>query len=151
MGPGSHPAGRRHVVYPSAFSRGTAIANQLPVVYGFREHVEAGGLISYGPNFRDLYRRAAVFVDRILNCDFSESFPQPVAGFSETSPTCSETFRHSGLPAMLPPGKGVSMAYRELGMVELQEILRRWLAGDSVRAIARATGMEQVPRLPPCQ
>jgi hypothetical protein len=35
------------------------------------------------------------------------------------------------------------MAYRELGMVELQEILRRWLAGDSVRAIARATGMDR--------
>jgi putative ABC transport system substrate-binding protein len=43
-----------------------AAANRLPVVYGFREHVEAGGLMSYGPNFRELYRRAAVFVDKIL-------------------------------------------------------------------------------------
>jgi ABC-type uncharacterized transport system substrate-binding protein len=43
-----------------------ATANRLPVVYGFREHVEAGGLMSYGPNFRELYRRAAVFVDKIL-------------------------------------------------------------------------------------
>jgi putative tryptophan/tyrosine transport system substrate-binding protein len=43
-----------------------AIASRLPVVYGFREHVDAGGLVSYGPNFRELYRRAAVFVDRIL-------------------------------------------------------------------------------------
>jgi putative ABC transport system substrate-binding protein len=43
-----------------------AVANRLPVVYGFREHVEAGGLMSYGPNFRELYRRAAVIVDKIL-------------------------------------------------------------------------------------
>jgi putative ABC transport system substrate-binding protein len=43
-----------------------AVANRLPAVYGFREHVEAGGLMSYGPNFRELYRRAAVFVDKIL-------------------------------------------------------------------------------------
>jgi transposase len=35
------------------------------------------------------------------------------------------------------------MAYRELGMVELREIPRRWLAGDGLRAIARATGMDR--------
>jgi putative ABC transport system substrate-binding protein len=43
-----------------------AAANRLPVIYGFREHVEAGGLMSYGPSLRELYRRAAVFVDKIL-------------------------------------------------------------------------------------
>jgi putative tryptophan/tyrosine transport system substrate-binding protein len=35
-------------------------------MYGPREHVDAGGLISYGPNFSDLYRRAADYVDKIL-------------------------------------------------------------------------------------
>jgi len=45
---------------------GLSLANRVPVIYGFREHVEAGGLISYGPSFRELYRRAAVFVDKIL-------------------------------------------------------------------------------------
>ncbi len=35
------------------------------------------------------------------------------------------------------------MAYRELGMVELREIVRRWLRGDGIRAIARATGMDR--------
>jgi transposase len=35
------------------------------------------------------------------------------------------------------------MAYRELGMVEVREILRRWLGGDGVRAIARAAGMDR--------
>ena len=39
---------------------------RLPAIYNAREHVEAGGLISYGPDFIELYRRAADFVDRIL-------------------------------------------------------------------------------------
>jgi putative ABC transport system substrate-binding protein len=43
-----------------------AIAAQLPTLYAFREHVEAGGLISYSINIRDNYRRAAAFVDKIL-------------------------------------------------------------------------------------
>ena len=43
-----------------------ALGERLPTVYGNREYVEAGGLISYGPNFADLYRRAADYVDKIL-------------------------------------------------------------------------------------
>jgi putative ABC transport system substrate-binding protein len=39
---------------------------RLPTIFGFREFVEAGGLISYGPNFSDQFRRAADFVDKIL-------------------------------------------------------------------------------------
>ena len=35
------------------------------------------------------------------------------------------------------------MAYRELGMVELREILRQWQGGAGVRAIARGTGMDR--------
>jgi hypothetical protein len=38
------------------------------------------------------------------------------------------------------------MAYRGLGMVEVREIVRRWLASDSIRAIARATGMDRKTR-----
>jgi putative ABC transport system substrate-binding protein len=40
--------------------------NRLPAVYGLREYVEAGGLISYGPEINDIWRRASVFVDKIL-------------------------------------------------------------------------------------
>jgi putative ABC transport system substrate-binding protein len=35
-------------------------------MYGLRSYVEAGGLMSYGPNFPDLFRRAAELVDKIL-------------------------------------------------------------------------------------
>jgi putative ABC transport system substrate-binding protein len=43
-----------------------ALAARLPTMHGNQEYVEAAGLISYGPNFPDLYRRAADFVDKIL-------------------------------------------------------------------------------------
>jgi putative ABC transport system substrate-binding protein len=43
-----------------------ALAARLPTMHGFREYVEVGGLMSYGPSFPDLYRRAAEFVDKIL-------------------------------------------------------------------------------------
>ena len=39
---------------------------RLPTMYNVREFVEAGGLMSYGPNFLDLFRRAADFADKIL-------------------------------------------------------------------------------------
>src|SRR5262245_21300334 len=43
-----------------------AIKNRLPSMYGNREYVEAGGLMSYAPNSVANFRRAAVFVDKIL-------------------------------------------------------------------------------------
>jgi putative ABC transport system substrate-binding protein len=43
-----------------------ALAARLPTSYATREAVEAGGLMSYGPNQADLYRRAADYVDKIL-------------------------------------------------------------------------------------
>jgi putative ABC transport system substrate-binding protein len=39
---------------------------RLPTIYGARECAEAGGLMAYGPRQTDLYRRAAVYVDKIL-------------------------------------------------------------------------------------
>jgi putative tryptophan/tyrosine transport system substrate-binding protein len=42
------------------------MGTRLPAIYNAKEHVEAGGLMSYGPNFPDLYRRAAEYVDKIL-------------------------------------------------------------------------------------
>jgi putative tryptophan/tyrosine transport system substrate-binding protein len=43
-----------------------ALAARLPTMHDYREYVEAGGLMSYGPNFRDLFRRSADYVDKIL-------------------------------------------------------------------------------------
>ena len=43
-----------------------ARASKIPTIYGRREYVETDGLISYGPNFPALYRRAADHVDKIL-------------------------------------------------------------------------------------
>jgi putative ABC transport system substrate-binding protein len=39
---------------------------RLPTMHGVREYVEAGGLMSYGPNFSDQFRRAAELIDKIL-------------------------------------------------------------------------------------
>ena len=43
-----------------------AMNHKLPTMFGPREHVEAGGLLSYSPDRADLYRRAAIYVDKIL-------------------------------------------------------------------------------------
>src|SRR5437016_268579 len=43
-----------------------AARSRLPAAYGVRESVEAGGLMSYGTSFLDLYRRSAAYVDKIL-------------------------------------------------------------------------------------
>jgi putative ABC transport system substrate-binding protein len=45
---------------------GMALKHRLPTVSGPREFVEAGGLMAYGPQYADLFRRAATYVDKIL-------------------------------------------------------------------------------------
>ena len=59
-----------------------ALVSRLPTVYNFREHIEDGGLISYGIDNRQNFRRAAYFVDRILKGekpgDLAVEFPTKV-------------------------------------------------------------------------
>ena len=43
-----------------------ALAGRLPTMHGVREYVEAGGLMSYGADYSDLFRRAGDYVDKIL-------------------------------------------------------------------------------------
>jgi ABC-type uncharacterized transport system substrate-binding protein len=43
-----------------------ALKSRLPSMYASREPVEAGGLMSYGADFADSYRRVAIYVDKIL-------------------------------------------------------------------------------------
>jgi putative tryptophan/tyrosine transport system substrate-binding protein len=42
-----------------------ALQHRLPTIFAVREHVEAGGLLAYGANIADMFRTAAVYVDRI--------------------------------------------------------------------------------------
>jgi putative ABC transport system substrate-binding protein len=56
---------------PPAFAHRTQIAalaakSRLPTMYGMREDLEGGGLMSYGASPMDLFRRVAVYVDKIL-------------------------------------------------------------------------------------
>jgi putative tryptophan/tyrosine transport system substrate-binding protein len=43
-----------------------ALSERLPTMHSVREYIEGGGLMSYGPDYQDLFRRAAEFVDKIL-------------------------------------------------------------------------------------
>jgi len=45
---------------------GLALKGRLPSMFGAAEFVDAGGLVSYGPSYPELYRRAAIYVDKIL-------------------------------------------------------------------------------------
>jgi putative tryptophan/tyrosine transport system substrate-binding protein len=61
------------LVVPSVFTRAQrarlaelSLQHRLPGMFGTRENVEAGGLISYAPDFADLTRRAATYIDKIL-------------------------------------------------------------------------------------
>ena len=66
-----HVEGLIVLVDPTFFTQATRIISlaaksRLPVIYGFRQHVEEGGLMSYGVDDPQSFRRAAYFVDRIL-------------------------------------------------------------------------------------
>jgi putative tryptophan/tyrosine transport system substrate-binding protein len=53
----------------------SAARHRLPAVYGYRQFVSAGGLVSYGVDVHDLYRRAAGYVDRILKGEKPADLP----------------------------------------------------------------------------
>lgn len=67
--------------------RGAFIADmiarkRLPAVYGLRDNVEEGGLISYGPDLKDIWRRGATYVDKILKGANPAELPvEPPTGF----------------------------------------------------------------------
>jgi putative tryptophan/tyrosine transport system substrate-binding protein len=76
VGEAGRESGAGLIVMPDAFTTQyrqqiieAADRNRVPAVYAFRYFPTAGGLISYGPNSPDLFRRAATYVDRILRGD----------------------------------------------------------------------------------
>ena len=48
---------------------------RLPAIYVWRRYVDAGGLMSYGPSFYELWRRAATYVDKILRGESPADLP----------------------------------------------------------------------------
>ena len=62
--------------------------SRLPAIYGFRDYVDAGGLISYGTDRRDLYRRCATYVYKVLSGTPPAALPvepRPRSSWSSTS------------------------------------------------------------------
>ncbi|HKB23524.1 MAG TPA: ABC transporter substrate-binding protein [Methylomirabilota bacterium] len=56
----------RLILHHRARMMALALQYRLPGMYVYQELVEAGGLVSFGPNYVDIHRRAAVYVDKIL-------------------------------------------------------------------------------------
>jgi ABC transporter substrate binding protein len=56
------------------------LQTHLPAIYGYREFVDDGGLVSYGPSISDTYRRAAAYVDKILKGTKPGDLPVAIAG-----------------------------------------------------------------------
>jgi putative tryptophan/tyrosine transport system substrate-binding protein len=52
-----------------------ALGGELPAVYSARHYITAGGLLSYGPDLIDQFRRAAAYVDRILRGEKPADLP----------------------------------------------------------------------------
>ena len=76
-----HPDGGL-IVLPDAFTDvrreqiiALAARHRVPTIYGYRYFTAAGGLISYGPNSADMFRRAAAYVDRILKGEKPADLP----------------------------------------------------------------------------
>jgi putative tryptophan/tyrosine transport system substrate-binding protein len=53
----------------------SAERHRLPAIYGFRQYVTEGALMSYGPDTVDIYRRSASYVDRILRGEKPADLP----------------------------------------------------------------------------
>jgi putative tryptophan/tyrosine transport system substrate-binding protein len=70
------------LVYAKSVIAEAAATKKLPTLYGYHEHVEAGGLISYGVDLDWCYRRAAYYVDQILKgakpADLPVEFPTTI-------------------------------------------------------------------------
>ena len=64
-----------------------ATKHRLPVIFGFRQSVEAGGFMSYGPDFADLLRRVGTYVDKILGAPTPAIFPSSSPRSSSWSST----------------------------------------------------------------
>jgi hypothetical protein len=79
-----------------------AAKSRLPTIYGYKEFVEAGGLMSYGTDRRQLYRRAAEYVDKILKG--AKPGNLPVEHGRLTPSSASRSRMATGSPSPVPAG-----------------------------------------------
>jgi len=82
----------------------------MPTIYGFREFVEAGGLISYGANLPAVYRRFGVMIDKIIKGATASDVPVEV-------PTRFE------LIINLKTAKSIGMAIPETFLLRADEVI----------------------------
>ena len=109
-----------------------AMRRRLPTMFGIRENVEAGGLMSYGPSLSDLWRRTATFVDKILKGAKPADVPAE-------QPTRFELTINRGSPQRNLKGSSVDLqANASLGSGHRPDLqrprLRRWHAMSPVPA-----------------
>jgi len=73
-----------------------ALGARLPTMHEIREHVEASGLISYGPNWPDQRRRAADYINKILRGAKPADIPvEQLSAASSTANTVAGTAKHA--------------------------------------------------------
>ena len=75
---------------------------RLPAIYPFRDYVAGGGLMSYGPDQSDQFRRAAGYVDRILKGEKPADLPVQAADKVRTGRRTSKWRRRLGLTFRSP-------------------------------------------------
>jgi putative ABC transport system substrate-binding protein len=103
---GQHPGGGL-IVAPETFSElhrelivALAARHRVPTIYGTRQFAMSGGLVSYGPNRNDTFRRSASYVDRILRGERPADLPVQAPTKYETVVNL-KTAKALGLP--VPP------------------------------------------------
>ena len=72
-----------------------AATRKIPAVYGYKEFVDSGGLMSYGPDRPDQYRRTAIFVDKLLKGAKPADLP-----VEQPTTRCSSISRPRGTSAL---------------------------------------------------
>jgi putative ABC transport system substrate-binding protein len=66
-----------------------ALEHRLPGMFPFKVNVQAGGLLSYGADLHDLFRRAGIYIGKILRGQNQQIFPSPKRSASRYRPRCS--------------------------------------------------------------